>query len=653
MRAGIEDVLIRPGLALDNALNGTAVGGFLQRHNILATPEQDEATYARDTSNLGTTLPDQAARFAGEAATAAPVLAAGGEALGAAAGAAGAGLDAAGAGTAANVTRGAGQLVTGNAGQWGAGVGQGAVRLASMSANGAAQGAGFNALTGRSPVAGAEIGAAANPLLDGALHAVAAGGEAALDSARPATQAAAAKISRALGRDGMTPTQLISNMEAMGPEATAADAGGQNVLRTADAVAVKPGASTAIAQQTLSQRAAERVDRLVSTAQTATGQTGTVHGTIDQLIAQRSADAAPLFQSTFQRMQPTADEIGKLQPLISSPEGQTALKTGLTIMRRSALGAGQPFDASEIGVTQLPNGQLGVAPDAQTMPLLHAIKEGFDDNVESLRDPVTGKLPNTKEVNALASMRDFYRSTLTNMYPRYASALQAWAGPSAAIDAVRMGRQAMNNDPEVTGKVVSAMPDSLKEFYLQGVTRQLTDKMQANPAATVNQVLKNRVLQNKIAAAFPTPEAYQDFITTLQNEARMMKTENLVNQGSQTAARGHAIEDLSSPLAHTAFALRDALAGSPGGAAYNAGRVIGHLAKGASPADDEMGLLLFTPGNTDELENLLMPKTGAAQKALATGVKGAGKLIGTAATGARLYGAPSQVQFNALTGNPQ
>jgi hypothetical protein len=650
LKAGVEDVLIRPGLALDNALNGTKVGTFLQNNNILATPAQDEATYQQDTSNLGTTLPDQAARFVGQAATAAPVLAAGGALAGAGLGAAGAGLDAAGAGTAANVVRGVGQLAAGTSGGWGAGVGQGAARLASMGVNGAAQGAGFNALTGRSPLAGAELGFVSSPVIGGAGHALLAGGEAALDSARPATQAAAAKLTRALSRDGITPNQLIATMQAMGPEAAAADAGGQNVLRTADAVATKPGASTQIAAANLGQRAAERVDRLVGSTQDATGQTGAVHDTIAGLMQQRSQAAKPLFDAVNQIV-PTAEQLEPLAPVIESSIGQSALKTGLGIMQNEALANGEKFDPSQYGLIVGNDGKMSVAPGAPSMPLLQAVKKGLDAEVESNRNDI-GVLPKTEPVIALDSLRNSFRNNMVQQFPAYGDALNAWSGPSAAINAVNMGRRALNNDPEVTANVVSSMPDNLKEFYLQGVTRQITDKMQANPTATVNQILKNRTLQSKISAAFPTPEAYSGFIANLQNEATMMRTENLVNKGSQTAARGESVRDLSTPLAHALFAGRDLLAGSPGGAAYNAARVVGHLSSGASPSDDELGRLLLTPGNTEELQNLLIPTKGAAKKALAAGAQGAGAALGAAGNAVRLYGAPSQNQPNALLAQP-
>jgi hypothetical protein len=545
----------------------------------------------------------QIARAGGQIAMAAPLLTAGGEVAGGALGGAGEALG----GNVGNALRVGGNVVRGAVGPDSGLLAKGAT----YAANGAIQGAGFNAMTGANPLSGAVAGAIGAPVLAGAGHFIGGAAQAAGDLLRSPENRAVAQTYRALLADGFTPQAAMARMQQMGQGATLADAAGQNTLRLADSATVAGGPAAQTAREVLASRAENRAAQLAKAVSDATGQTGAVHDTVQGLIAQRSQEAAPLYAKVADIV-PTADQLKPVMPFLESPRGQAALKDGIQILQDEALKAGQRFDPAQYGLSVGKDGSLAIAPDAKSFPLLQAAKEGFDDMVEGARDSVTGKLPNTKAMNALSGVRDSYRKALTDAFPEYKSALDAWAGPSAAIDAVNMGRNALKNDSEVTAKVISGLPDSQKEFYLQGVTRALMDQIETNPKATVSKILRNKLFQNRIRAAFNSDSAYNGFIKSIENQGTMQKTENMLNRGSPTAQRQVDQGNLMGSLATVGRSINDLGRGNIGNALWHAGHAL-NIGADMSPTGDALANILINP-DLGAVGNALTPNLSAAQQ---------------------------------------
>lgn len=604
---------------LANKAGLPGVAGAIQA-NQAGNAAQSQSDQAMAEPGLGGSL----ARGAGQIVASAPILMGGAEA-------AGAGLTAAGLPTVAGLVTGSG----------GAGV---LGRGAALATSGALQGAGFNALTDRPVLPGAVAGAIGAPLLGAAGSMIGAGANAVGNMLRAPEGVATNNLLRAMRLDGLTPDQVIAKTASMGPNAVLADAGGPNMLRLADNAVIKGGTAAQTAQDVLGTRAAERGSRVVGAVQNATGQNGAIYDTIDGLIAQRSAEAGPLYDA-LKTIQPTEKQLAPLLPFIQSPRGQAALKDGLQILSDNALKNGQAFDPASIGLVKAADGTLMPAPGAQSFPVVQAVKEGLDDMVEGSRDLVSGKLPNTKSMNAVAGVRDAFTQAAKQSFPEYGAALQQWAGPSAARDAVLMGRRALNNDPEVTASIIQGMPDSQKEFFRQGVARALMDKVEANPSASVASILRNGVLQKKIAAGFGNDAAFQTFIDTIEQERRMMTTE-AIGKGSQTAPRAMFDDTMNGPLPHALAAGRELLSGNVGRAGMSAIRAVQAARGGASPVTEETANMLLTPGNSAQIANRLMPTLTPGQLALAKAGSAANALTGGIGKGIQYYGLPSMAQRN-------
>lgn len=697
-----------------NALSGAA-------NAIRANANNPQAV--ADASMAEPGIGGQLARGAGQMVAAAPLTIGGAEL-------AGAGL--AGAGEAVGGPIGSALRVAGNA-VTGTGGGNILTKGAALATGGAVQGAGFNALTGRPIGQGAELGAVAGPALGAAGALIKGGGGAIVNALRSPENNAVKQTFAALQADGYTPEAAIAKMQSMGSDATLADVG-QNARRLADASTVSGGPAAQQGGEVMAQRAEERFGRMGDAITKATGQGSDVHGTLDNLIAQRSAEAAPLYDQAFaggsmaplegqfqkewqalgqqeadaqkaivsakaaftgqkgdqatiggnvyadqatkgsaeaaqskvaaaeknladiqaqkqaalERMQKaqadgTANAPGavwnpRIEQFVNDPIMEQGLKRGLAIQRIESVAEGKPFNPSEyaiVGTDASGDPIVGTVPNMRT---LDAGKRGLDALIADHTDPVTGKVD--EYGRAVTKFKNAYVSQLDKINPDYAAARQAWSGPSAAMDAVNLGRRAFKNDPEVTAKIVSKLPDSQKEFYLQGVTRALMDDVGTNPKSSIGKILRNRVLQEKIKAALPSDASYQDFMRAVENEGEKLKTENLINKGSPTEPRRVDQAKMQAAASHALNAVRDIYHGNVAGGVVNLGRGIMSAGGSEPPSTEALGNLLFSQ-DPRYVTNQLMPNLTPRQEALSRLGKGANALTSLGGKVIRDYGAQS------------
>lgn len=594
------------------------------------TAANDQAANAAYQNKMAQYPSAQVANVAAQIVGGTAELAAGGGVLGAGAKAAGAAIG----GDVGAAINAVGKFVGGDAGAYtGAGVKGFGAKLASKAAQGAVQGAGFNALTGRDPTAGAVYGAFANPAL-GAIGAAAGGAINKLAGiAKSADTQAAMQYWNALINDGVKPDDAAALVGVHGN--LPVNAGGANVRALAEKVANKPGAGSEILNQALEGQVTAAHSDIANAITHALGSNGDVHDLAARIIADRSAAAAPKFTAAF-NYTPDETQTATIQNLINQPRGRAAVQTALTNLRDQAEASGQAFDPAKLGIAIGDDGHVTLQPNAPTMPFLHSVKEGLDDNIEKLRDPTTGRLPNTKEPINLDNIRANLRNTLTAASPDYADALNSWSGPSKVLDAMAVGRKALAKDSEVTAARVQAMDPTEKAGFQAGFARALMDKLNGTPEDlnAARKMLRTPMIRNRVAAAFDDPKAYQDFENLIEAKAAQAAQRNEVLKGSQTArrlaAQGHNWSGTAAEVAG------HALAGNPVGAAAAIGRgVIGHAAAQGTPdLDTAIANLLVNPDSAYVQKALQSARPGAVNRLLAPAKQATGNALS-------LYAAPA------------
>jgi hypothetical protein len=441
--------------------------------------------------------------------------------------------------------------------------------LRSGLARGTAAGAAGGALAGAGEsegvggrLAGAAEGGALGGVLGGALGAgLTAGGQVAgrvLDftGLRNPQIAADRQILRALERDNdarvkqglprLDPADLMRQPQGPGlppqsPDMTLADMGGRNTVNLGAAAANTPGAAQEAADVMVQGRRMGRPDRVAGAVDDALGGGGgtRVADDVAALQQRRAAEAQPRYEAAFNRIVPTEEEAARVARFVNDPIGQAAMQRGLRVIEVEHLARNEPFNPAMFGVRRGENGQFELVEGFRNLRLMDAVKRGYDEIVEGFRDSTSGRLNLNQYGRAVNEARVSYVRDLRDMYPRYAGALDAWAGPSRSLDAISRGRQALRTDRDIVDRVVADLSPSDREFFRIGVGRAITDAT-ADPARAVTfarRLIEDRQMQARLQTIIPDPAQRAQFTAALQREVEMAAVERAVSPraGSQTA----------------------------------------------------------------------------------------------------------------------
>lgn len=492
-------------------------------------------------------------------------------------------------------------------------------RGASTAAQGALIGGATGALTsgqsdqpiGQQALTGAITGAALGPTISAASTIIGAPFKALAARIFPgmASNQAVAKVAEAMTRDGLTPADVQTNLQRLGPEAGLVDAGGANVRLLGESVANRPGPGAEAAESFLEGRAAGQQSRINTAIRAATGSQADFYDALGDLTQQRSQAARPLYDAAFNSTIVSPQDAAALDRFVQDPIGQAGLQRGLRTIQLENIANNRTFNPADYGVTQDAGGNW--LPSGSTnLRLFDAVKRGMDSIAEQYRNPTTGLMDFAKyddnfgSGRAVDNLRNAYTAELRARFPDYADALNAWSGPSKAIDALNMGRRALANDPEVSARAIANLSDSEKEFFKAGVARALKDKVESAPdsADATKRIFGSQLIRDKIAAAFGDPNAFRQFQQTMENEAQFARTRNEVLKGSPTARRlaGAADIDVVTPALMAAH-------GHLVGAAANVGQqAMNALAqRSGDPVKNAIGRMLFSPQVGNDYINAL------------------------------------------------
>lgn len=338
-------------------------------------------------------------------------------------------------------------------------------------------------------------------------------------------------------------------LEQRGKPYSIADVG-PNTRAYLDAANTIPGPGKKQAQEFLQNRDKGILSRLTSDLQVAFGSKAAFFDEFNALKDSRSELGAKLYGRALQKDVPITPE---LADLFNRPSVQDAYNRAVRIAKEEDV---------KLPDVKVVNGKLQTSAGNDVTKInttfLHYMKMGLDDVVFTGKNPASGI--GSTELGKVKGTRIQFLDQLDSANPNYKNARRVWASDTAVMDAMEEGRTALNKQPKDVDVLLNDMKTMTKseiDGLRLGVMQNLLDRLGgAQTAATVVGPTGNPALKiindpknlRVLRATFPKDEAgdkaFETFMKNMKSEVEMKSTSRQVLQGSQTAERTQAIQDV-------------------------------------------------------------------------------------------------------------
>ncbi len=312
--------------------------------------------------------------------------------------------------------------------------------------------------------------------------------------------------------------------------------GGENVQKLGRLSTVAPGEARTIARNFFDEQMGGQADRAAD-ALSNLSQQG-YYGTLETLDATRRQAARPLYDAAYAR--PAVDAwTPRLAELMERPSMRAAYQ------RAQGIAAEEGRNPTELGLTFneagdpvfLAGARNGQIPSTQTMDY---IKRGLDDVMQAQpRDPATGRVITDEATRAIDNTRREFVGILREQNPEYRAALDAWAGPSHAIETMDLGRQMFrkSGDPADMIRRFRAMSEADQESARIGFMREALNKIgNVSDGGSVYQSLFNTPNKRALMQTmFPDEASFNRFAQQMRAERDMVNANRSTIGGSPTA----------------------------------------------------------------------------------------------------------------------
>lgn len=338
-------------------------------------------------------------------------------------------------------------------------------------------------------------------------------------------------------------------LDKKGKPYTLADIG-PNTRAYLDAANTIPGPGKKEAQDFLRERDKGMLARLTSDLQVAFGSRAAFFDEFNALKKARSELGGALYERALKKDVPVTPELVKL---MERPSVQDAYRRAVNLAKEQGV---------KLPDVVIDKGRLVTADGNPVTNInstfLHFIKMGLDDVVFTGKNPASGI--GTTQLNAVKDTRSAFLNQLDAANPTYKNARRIWASDTAVMDAMEEGRSVFNKSPKDVDVLINDMKTMTRselEGLRLGVMQNLLDRLggaqaaatvvgpTGNPALKIINDPKNmRILRETFPKDDAGNEAFSKFINNLKTEVEMKTTSKQVLQGSQTAERTQAIQDV-------------------------------------------------------------------------------------------------------------
>lgn len=392
---------------------------------------------------------------------------------------------------------------------------------------------------------------------------------------------AAGRIGQAIQRDETTPERMAARLNKLGPEATLADAAGQNTRNLLDTIATMPGKTANQVESVIRNRQATRDQRLRGAAEDNMNPSG---GRLSDRIAswlnERQSEASPLYKRAH---------------------AMTVDITGMGKMLKSINELGGMETARKMATADLRELGINLADKTASVRDLDYIKQGLDQLIarETKPDGITPLGRQYRELQKKFVAAIDAKTTDRTGASVYRMARAQYEGPSSMIDAAQKGSNMMTSTADQIRAITSGMSPSQLDAYRVGAAEALRVKLGSQAGQTQMQGMwRDANMRERLRAAFGSPREYRQFAARVAAEERMKRLEQ-VGRGSQTARRLEGMDDVeTSNLRDAANVVTAIGTKNPGAIAAIGDKVINATRRSYTPEPlrDEIGATLLKKG---------------------------------------------------------
>jgi len=185
------------------------------------------------------------------------------------------------------------------------------------------------------------------------------------------------------------------------------------------------------------------------------------------------------------------------------------------------------------------------------MRQLDYLKQGLDDIIKANTD-IAGHV-NKVGAHVQGLKSDLVKVLDSETKGLYKSARDAFAGPSALIDAANEGRKFLRLDDQMVGAALKGMGESEKEAFRLGAFEALRSKMGTESGQTqIMKMWKEPATRERLQALFGDESSFATFAKKVAGERELKRLESVVG-GSQTASRHYAAGDIDTSAVEAAL----------------------------------------------------------------------------------------------------
>lgn len=325
---------------------------------------------------------------------------------------------------------------------------------------------------------------------------------------------------------------------------------GPNTRAYLDAANTIPGVGKTTAKNFIEQRDKGLLARLTSDLQVAFGSKAAFFDEFSALKNARSELGGALYERALQKDVPITSD---LISLMDRPSVQDAFKRAEILAKEQGV---------KLPDVQVVNGKLVTSDGSPVTSInttfLHYIKMGLDDGIFTGKSPISGM--GSTQLNAFKDTRTKFLDILDSANTTYKNARRVWASDTAVMDAMEEGRSVFSKTPKDVDLLLNDMKTMTKselEGLRLGTMQNLLDRLggaqvadtvvgaTGNPALKIINNPKNlRIIRETFPKDQSGDQAFSKFINNLKTEVEMKSTSKQVLQGSQTAERTQAIQDV-------------------------------------------------------------------------------------------------------------